>query len=148
MPCHIQIVPSYTDELWNSETRVCRLYYIYIYLYTVYKYILYVYIYYYKYYCLSLNFMTRNAKSSFHCTSLLSIISPCLLVLITLEFLMHNFKYFWQSGAQDDFFDERIKVMCFFLVGWMNIAWECDCLIWSGCPAGISQILFRELFLL
>ena len=23
-------VPSYTDELWNSETRVCRLYYIYI----------------------------------------------------------------------------------------------------------------------
>ena len=29
---HIQIVPSYTDELWNSETRVCRLYYIYIYI--------------------------------------------------------------------------------------------------------------------
>ena len=31
LPCHIQIVPNYTDELWNSETRVCRLYYIYIY---------------------------------------------------------------------------------------------------------------------
>ena len=26
LPCHIQIVQGYAVELWNGETRVCRLY--------------------------------------------------------------------------------------------------------------------------
>ena len=39
-----QIVPSYTDELWNSETRVCRLYYIYIIIIII----IYIYIYIYN----------------------------------------------------------------------------------------------------
>ena len=47
-------------------------------------------------------------------------ISPCVLVLITLECLMHILKYLWRSGAQDDFSDERINESHVFFSGRLN----------------------------